>query len=294
MSNEEKKNPLDHVLSNLGTNITNFLRIPIPNPNSCSSTPALSVARNVDQFDNTKIDSSSKNLLLIKQQLKNVPVYRMKSGHDQVPFLKSDIVGDRKANFFFFSKADAHDYATVQNTVKANECLGNIQLTKVPLAEIIELEEAGFHKEMPSICTWFIEDVLPSVAPDKFTGYVRDAVTDRHMYIRLVPDMSEVKNALKERKKAGFHSDNFSGVPVFQSDALNTKVDGSSSNLRPAFFTKADLEKALRDKKRDTDSEIIQVTALEVIIQEMKDCTISKWNDVVLVPPGGKIPRNNH
>ncbi|KAL7116839.1 hypothetical protein ACP275_03G031100 [Erythranthe tilingii] len=136
MSNKEEKNPLDHVLSNLRTYITNFLRIPNPNSNPCSSTPAPSVERNVDQFDNTKIDSSSKNLSLIKQRLKNGPVYRMKSGHDQVPFLKSEIA-DRKANFFFFSKADAHDYATVQNTVKANECLGNIQLTKVPLAEII-------------------------------------------------------------------------------------------------------------------------------------------------------------
>ncbi|EYU36755.1 hypothetical protein MIMGU_mgv11b016861mg [Erythranthe guttata] len=184
----DEENPLHHVFSNLQTHFTNFLRIPNPNPNPNPFSSKLpSQARTVDQLDNMKIDSSSSsNLSVIKERLKDVPVYRLKSNHRH-PLARSDVV-DRSANLFFFSEADAQDSAADYNTVEFNRKQGGLQTLKVPLAE--------------------------------------------------------------ERQKAGFHGDTFTGVPVFQSDALKVRVDGSPNNLSPAFFRK--------------------VTALEDIIQEMK------------------------
>ncbi|XP_012839132.1 PREDICTED: protein TIC 22-like, chloroplastic isoform X1 [Erythranthe guttata] len=285
-----EENPLHHVFSNL-----HFLRIPNPNPNpnpNPFSSKLPSQERTVDQLDNMKIDSSSSssNLSVIKERLKEVPVYRLKSNR-RLSLVRSHVT-DRRAGLFFFSEADAQDSAADYNTVEFNRKRGGLQTLKVPLAEIIELEELGFNKAMPSICHWFVAEFLPMYAPAMVNRFVEDKVADPHVYIRLVPDISEVKNALQERKKAGFHGDTFTGVPVFQSDALKVRVDGSPNNLSHAFFRKADLENALRGKKQtdhiDEKSDIIQVTALEDIIQEMKDCSTSKWNNVILVPPGGK------
>uniref|UniRef100_A0A5B7ADB9 Putative Tic22-like family protein isoform 1 n=1 Tax=Davidia involucrata TaxID=16924 RepID=A0A5B7ADB9_DAVIN len=108
---------------------------------------------------------------------------------------------------------------------------------------------------------------------------------------RLIPELSQIKNALGERQKAGFSDDSFSGVPVFQSRSLILR----SQNKRyyPVFFRKEDLENSLlrasRQQKqlnpafREGD---IQVAVLEDIIQGMKDSTSSKWDDVVFIPPG--------
>ncbi|XP_012838281.1 PREDICTED: protein TIC 22-like, chloroplastic [Erythranthe guttata] len=68
----------------------------------------------------------------------------------------------------------------------------------------------------------------------------------------------------KEKQKAGFPDGTFAGVPVFQKD----------------------LETALAKTKAPKQRGTVQVAALEDIIQEMKDCSTSKWNDVVFVPPG--------
>ncbi|KAL7085968.1 hypothetical protein ACP275_14G310100 [Erythranthe tilingii] len=105
--------------------------------------------------------------------------------------------------------------------------------------------------------------------------------------IRLIPELSEVKNAIQEKKKhiAGFPDGVFAGVPVFQSDRLIVKGEGEQK-YRPAFLRKTDLEKALANAKAPKQRGTIQVAALEDIIQEMKDCSTSKWNDAVFVAPG--------
>ncbi|KAL9144441.1 hypothetical protein ABFS82_14G296700 [Erythranthe guttata] len=105
--------------------------------------------------------------------------------------------------------------------------------------------------------------------------------------IRLIPELSEVKNAIQEKKKhiAGFSDGVFAGVPVFQSDSLIVKGEGEQK-YRPAFLRKTDLEKALANAKAPKQRGTIQVAALEDIIQEMKDCSTSKWNDAVFVAPG--------
>ncbi|XP_059632090.1 protein TIC 22-like, chloroplastic isoform X2 [Cornus florida] len=108
---------------------------------------------------------------------------------------------------------------------------------------------------------------------------------------RLIPETSQIKNALRERQKAGLSDESFFGVPVFQSRSLILR--SQNKRYRPVFFRKEDLENSLlrasRQQKqlnpvfREGD---IQVAVLEDIIQGMKDNTTSKWHDVVFVPPG--------
>ncbi|CAM9003335.1 unnamed protein product [Rhodiola kirilowii] len=107
---------------------------------------------------------------------------------------------------------------------------------------------------------------------------------------RLVPESCQVKNALKERQKAGVSSEDFCGVPVFQSKSLILKSE--DKRYRPMFFRKEDLEKSLSRASqqqnrlnpvlRDGD---IQVSVLEDIIKGMKENS-AQWGDVVFVPPG--------
>lgn len=108
---------------------------------------------------------------------------------------------------------------------------------------------------------------------------------------RLIPDSTQITNAIAERKRAGSSDGSFSGVPVFQSRSLILK--SQKTRYRPVFFRKEDLENSLRkassDQKkmnpalREGD---IQVAVFEDIILGMKDNSRSEWDDVVFIPPG--------
>ncbi|KAL2924070.1 Protein TIC 22-like chloroplastic [Bienertia sinuspersici] len=108
---------------------------------------------------------------------------------------------------------------------------------------------------------------------------------------RLIPDASQVKNALREREKAGSSEEEFVGVPVFQSRSLILSSD--KKRYRPVFFRKEDLENSLSRASKDQGrlnpifrQGDIQVAVLEDIIKGMKDDSSQKWDDVVFIPPG--------
>ncbi|KAH7856673.1 hypothetical protein Vadar_004081 [Vaccinium darrowii] len=114
---------------------------------------------------------------------------------------------------------------------------------------------------------------------------------------RLIPELSQVKNALKERQKAGFADDSFPGVPVFQSE--NLILRSQDKKYRPVFFRKEDLENSLSRASRQQmqlnpafREGNIQVAVLEDIIQRMKEQTSSTWDDVVFIPPGFDVSTN--
>ncbi|RZC68593.1 hypothetical protein C5167_031782 [Papaver somniferum] len=95
----------------------------------------------------------------------------------------------------------------------------------------------------------------------------------------------------KENKKVGVIDDSFSGVPVFQSQSLILK--SQNKRYRPAFFRKEDLEKSLlraASQQNQLNPAMkqgdIQVAVLEEIIKGMQESSTSKWDDVVLIPPG--------
>lgn len=108
---------------------------------------------------------------------------------------------------------------------------------------------------------------------------------------RLIPEPSQVRNALREREKAGVFDDGFSGVPVFQSRSLVLRSQNKS--YRPVFFRKEDLEKSLMRASRQQRKlnpalrqGDIQVAVFEEIIKSMKESSTSMWDDVVFIPPG--------
>ncbi|XP_038886518.1 protein TIC 22-like, chloroplastic isoform X1 [Benincasa hispida] len=108
---------------------------------------------------------------------------------------------------------------------------------------------------------------------------------------RLIPECSQVKNALSEREKVGISADGFPGVPVFQSKSLILRSQNKS--YRPAFFRKEDLENSLQRASREQNQinpafrpGDIQVSVFEEIIKGMKDNSISTWDDIVFIPPG--------
>ncbi|KAL6191320.1 hypothetical protein ACLB2K_037711 [Fragaria x ananassa] len=110
----------------------------------------------------------------------------------------------------------------------------------------------------------------------------------------LIPESSQVKNALKEKEKAGSSDDGFFGVPVFQSRSLILR--SQSKSYRPVFFRKEDLENSLSRASRDQKQlnpllrpGDIQVAVLEDVIKGMKEGSTPVWDDVVFIPPGFDI-----
>ncbi|KAH1236721.1 Protein TIC 22-like, chloroplastic [Glycine max] len=118
---------------------------------------------------------------------------------------------------------------------------------------------------------------------------------------RLIPEFSQVKNALKEREKSGFASSGFSGVPVFQEpkpqapplQSRNLILKSQSKRFRPLFSRKEDLENTLKSAAREQNKlnstmrkGDIQVATLEDVIKEMKENSTSNWDDVIFIPPG--------
>ncbi|RID79915.1 hypothetical protein BRARA_A02618 [Brassica rapa] len=111
---------------------------------------------------------------------------------------------------------------------------------------------------------------------------------------RLIPESTQVQNALKERKTAGFTDDDFNGVPVFQSKSLILRSDNKS--YRPVFFRKEDLEKSLTRASRQQNRlnpalkpGDIQVAVFEEIVKGMKENATSNWDDIVFIPPGFEV-----
>lgn len=111
---------------------------------------------------------------------------------------------------------------------------------------------------------------------------------------RFIPDPCQVANAIKEKKKAGYSTNDFSGVPVFQSKSLVLR--SLDKKYHPVFFRKEDLEESLQRAsraQRKLNPSLrgdIQVNVLEEIIEAMKGSSESEWDDVVFVPPGFDIP----
>ncbi|XP_030533889.1 protein TIC 22-like, chloroplastic [Rhodamnia argentea] len=108
---------------------------------------------------------------------------------------------------------------------------------------------------------------------------------------RLIPELSQIKNAIKVRQMNDLSDEAFPGVPVFQSRSLILR--SQSQSYRPVFFRKEDLENSLFRASRQQNrlnpafrQGDIQVAVLEEIIKGMKENSNSTWDDVVFIPPG--------
>ncbi|KAJ4845630.1 hypothetical protein Tsubulata_038341 [Turnera subulata] len=246
----------------------------------------------------------------LEERLAGVPVYALCTSGEEFLFVSGASTGKSLA-LFCFKKEDAESLLHQMKSMDSSMRNSRPKVVPVALNKVFQLK-------------------LDGVA------------------FRLIPESSQVKNALTERQRAGLSDDGFSGVPVFQSQSL--VVRSQDKIYRPVFFRKEDLERALLrasgqhnklnpafDKgdikvlllvfavmlKENAfafdlkgllgvlpqlpcpalcslvfppapDQNIITsaVAAFEEVLKNMKDTSISAWDDVVFIPPGFDVSTN--
>ncbi|CAN6580250.1 unnamed protein product [Malus baccata var. baccata] len=192
----------------------------------------------------------------IEERLAGVPVYALSNASEEFVLVSGASTG-KSLGLFCFKKEDAD-----------------------ALLEHIRIMDPGMRSGSKVV----------AVALNKVFQLKVDGVA-----FRLIPEYSQVKNALKEREKVGTSDDDgFPGVPVFQSRSLVLK--SQSKSYRPVFFRKEDLENSLSRASRDQNQlnpafrpGDVQVAVLEEVIKGMKEGSTSTWDDVVFIPPGFDI-----
>ncbi|XP_042515834.1 protein TIC 22-like, chloroplastic [Macadamia integrifolia] len=191
----------------------------------------------------------------IEERLSGVPVYALSNSAEEF-VLVSGVRTGKSLGLFCFKKEDAEALLEQMKSMDPGMRRGS-KVVAVALNKVFQLKVEG-------------------------------------VAFRFIPDSSQIKNALKERQKAGFSEDGFSGVPVFQSRSLILK--SQNKRYRPVFFRKEDLENSLlraSQQQKQLNPAFkqgdIQVAVLEEIIQGMKESSNSKWEDVVFIPPGFDI-----
>ncbi|XP_021833955.1 protein TIC 22-like, chloroplastic [Prunus avium] len=192
----------------------------------------------------------------IEERLAGVPVYALSNAAEEF-VLVSGASSGKSLGLFCFKKEDAE-----------------------ALLEHIRIMDPGMRSGSKVV----------AVALNKVFQLKVDGVA-----FRLIPEYSQVKNALKEKEKVGTSDDDgFSGVPVFQSRSLILR--SQSKSYRPVFFRKEDLESSLSRASREQNQlnpafrpGDVQVAVLEEVIKGMKEGSTSTWDDVVFIPPGFDI-----
>ncbi|XP_031111360.1 protein TIC 22-like, chloroplastic [Ipomoea triloba] len=262
---------LQQAFTSLQANVSNFLQNALPKPPSPSSSesPAWARVSNFNNILNTAAASSATgrstrgndamSSAAIKERLAGVPVYALTSPGEEF-VLVSPVRSETSLGLFCLSEADATALLNQMTSIDPSMRKGS-RVVPVALNEVVQLKVDG-------------------------------------VAFRLIPEASQVMNAIKERKRNGT-SDNetFRGVPVFQSKSLALRSD--DKRYRPVFFRKEDLERSLSRASKEQNllnptlkGGDIQVSVLEDIIQGMKDSSTSTWNDVVFIPPGFDVSTN--
>ncbi|XP_020204061.1 protein TIC 22-like, chloroplastic [Cajanus cajan] len=188
----------------------------------------------------------------IEERLEGIPVYALSNASEEFLLVSGSSSG-KNLGLFCFNKDDAEALLNQVTLIDPHARHGS-KVVPVALNKVFQLKVNG-------------------------------------VAFRLIPEFSQVKNALKEREKSGFASSGFSGVPVFQSRSLILK--SQNKRYRPLFFRKEDLENTLQSAAREQNKlnpsirqGDIQVASLEDVIKEMKENSTSNWDDVVFIPPG--------
>lgn len=187
----------------------------------------------------------------IEERLAGVPVYALSNGSQEFVLVSGKNTG-KNLGLFCLGEADAESLLKQMKLADPSMSSGS-QVVSVALSKVFQLKVDG-------------------------------------VALRLIPEASQIKNALKERQNAGLPDESFPGVPVFQSRSLILR--SGDKRYQPVFFRKEDLEKSLSRASRDQRKlnpllkGDVQVAALEDIIQGMKNNADSSWDDVVFIPPG--------
>lgn len=155
----------------------------------------------------------------VKARLAGVPVYAVVNSKKEFILVSGDEDSSRQISLLFFNKSDAEGF---QSTIrKENPKLGKTaQVLATSLEAVYEL---AISKNKEYAVANGIENVT----------------------FRFMPDSRQVVQALDLYRKAGIPKDGFVGVPLFQAEGLTVK--GDAARYTPLFFSKDDLDVALRD-----------------------------------------------
>ncbi|KFK39669.1 hypothetical protein AALP_AA3G273900 [Arabis alpina] len=213
----------------------------------------------------------------VKTQVTTAPVRKSGAG------LSADVIEERLAGVPVYALCNSNEEFVLVSGNSSGKSLGFLfckEEDAESLLKQMKIMDPRMRNEGSKVVT---------LALSKVTQLKVDGVA-----FRLIPESTQVKNALKERKTAGFVDDDFNGVPVFQSKSLILRSDNKS--YRPVFFRKEDLEKSLIRASRQQNRlnpalrpGDIQVAVFEDIVKEMKESTTSSWDDIVFIPPGLEV-----
>ncbi|KAF9688338.1 hypothetical protein SADUNF_Sadunf02G0187100 [Salix dunnii] len=169
----------------------------------------------------------------IEERLAGVPVYALSNSNEEF-VLVSGLSTGKSLGLFCFKQEDAEALLEQMKSMDPGMRKGGSKVVPVALNKVFQLKVDG-------------------------------------VAFRLIPEPSQVKNALMEREQAGLSDDAFSGVPVFQEDLEKSlsRASHEQHKLNPAF------------KQGD-----IEVGVFEEIIKSMKEGSTTTWDDVVFIPPG--------
>ncbi|KAK6279331.1 hypothetical protein POUND7_019598 [Theobroma cacao] len=209
------------------------------NPPSLS--PKGPVFTRIADSSKTKIDLSEKSGVAmsaeaIEESMAGVPVYALNNSEEKF-VLVSGVSTKTSLGLFCFKKEDAEALLEQMKSMDPRMRRGS-KVVAVALNKVFQMRVDG-------------------------------------VALRLIPESAQIKNALRERERAGFSDDGFPGIPVFEEDLEQSLLRAScpQNQLKPAF--------------RPGD---IQVAVFEEIIKWMKDGSTSMWDDVVFIPPGFEVP----
>ncbi|KAH9611360.1 hypothetical protein KSS87_021672 [Heliosperma pusillum] len=265
-------------LQNICNSLTTHLNNHLPNFSSTFSSPPFATIPQLTQNSPLKSSISSNDGGVsmsndaIEERLAGVPVYALSNSNEEF-VLVSGAKSKKSVGLFCFKEEDAVSLLDQMKLIDPNMRRGS-RVVPVALNKVFQLKVNG-------------------------------------AAFRLIPEASQIKNALKEKEKAGSQEEDFLGVPVFQvsSNSLfavmplnlvklllqsrSLTLRANDKTYRPVFFRKEDLEKSLfrASKQQQRLNPVfrqgdIEVGVLEEIIRGMKDDSCSKWDDVVFIPPG--------
>jgi hypothetical protein len=279
---------LQEAFSNIQNHCSNLLQH-LPNPFSLQ-THLQSAFSNLQNHAKQSLDhnisaaSSAKNPFWARIPEPNktqfaAPVRQSGGGGGGVGSLSNEVIDERLAGVPVYALSNGSEEFVLVSGKSTNKSLGLFCFKKED-AEALLAQIKNLDPDMQK------GSKVVAVALNKVVQLKLNGVA-----FRLIPESSQVKNALTEMEKIGISDDGFSGVPVFQSKSLILKSQNKS--YRPAFFRKEDLENSLRRAAREQNQinpafrrGDIQVAVLEDVLKGMKESSTSKWDDIVFIPPG--------
>lgn len=172
--------------------------------------PLASIASSWRRLPREVISSLAASPAEVKARLAGVPIYAVVNQKREFILVGGDDESGRQMSLLFFNKDDAEGF---QRTIrKENPKLGkSAQVLSTSLEAVYELA----------------------------LGKGSDEV-----FFRFMPDGRQVAHALELYTMAGIPKDGFVGVPLFQAEGLT--VRGDASRYTPLFFSKDDLDMALK------------------------------------------------